>query len=44
MKDAAVVGKPDSLVGELPTAFVVVKDGVEVTEKIIQDFVSSKVN
>ena len=44
VKDAAVIGLPDEASGELPLAFVVKQDGVDVTEKEIQDFVASKVS
>ncbi|KOB74983.1 Luciferin 4-monooxygenase [Operophtera brumata] len=44
VKDAAVIGTPDPLAGELPTAFVVKMAGVSVTEKELIDFVGSKVS
>lgn len=44
VKDAAVIGLPDELSGELPLAFVVKQDGVEITEKEIQEYVASKVS
>ncbi|KAJ2941081.1 hypothetical protein O0L34_g10313 [Tuta absoluta] len=44
VKDAAVIGVPDSLVGELPLAFVVKQPGAKVTEKELIDFVASKVS
>ncbi|CAH0592509.1 unnamed protein product [Chrysodeixis includens] len=44
VKDVGVVGKPDSLVGELPTAFVVKKPGANVSEKELVDFVADKVS
>lgn len=43
VKDAGVIGTPDPLAGELPTALVVKMDGVSVTEKELIDFVGSKV-
>lgn len=41
--DAAVVGAPHPVSGEVPRAFVVKHEGVEVTEKELQDFVADKV-
>ncbi|CAH1966905.1 unnamed protein product [Acanthoscelides obtectus] len=41
--DAAVVGVPDALAGEVPKAFVVLKPGAEVTEEIIHRFINGKV-
>lgn len=41
--DAAVVGIPDQRTGEVPKAFVVLKDGRTAIEKDIIDFVSKKV-
>ena len=38
--DVAVVGKPDSLAGELPMAWVVTKPGHTVTETDIVNFVA----
>nr|CAH7753848.1 unnamed protein product [Callosobruchus chinensis] len=43
VSDAAVVGIPDALAGEVPRAFVVTKPGVEVTEEDIHRFINSKV-
>jgi len=43
IKLCAVVGKPDAFVGEVPKAYIVLKDGAEVTEKQIMDFVNQKV-
>ncbi|KAL0851121.1 hypothetical protein ABMA28_006988 [Loxostege sticticalis] len=43
VKDVGVIGKPDQLAGELPTAFVV-KKSEDLTEKEIIDFVASKVS
>jgi long-chain acyl-CoA synthetase len=39
----AVVGKPDPMVGEIPKAFVVLKDGVSAAEAEIMVFVNEKV-
>lgn len=44
VKDAAVIGLPDEVSGELPLAFVVKQDGVELTEKEVQEFVAAKVS
>ncbi|XP_072937895.1 luciferin 4-monooxygenase-like [Epargyreus clarus] len=44
VKDVGVIGAPDALAGELPTAFVVKQANVTVTEKEIIDFVASKVS
>ena len=44
VKDVGVVGKPDPLVGELPTAFVVKAPGSRVTDKELIDFVAGKVS
>ncbi|KAJ3652173.1 hypothetical protein Zmor_018161 [Zophobas morio] len=44
IKDVAVVGKPDSRFGELPTAAVVKENGVEVTEKEICDYLAKFVS
>lgn len=41
--DAAIVGVPDAITGERPRAFVVLKQGVNVTDKEIIDFVGNKV-
>nr|CAD7587074.1 unnamed protein product [Timema genevievae] len=40
IEDAAVVGVPDEVSGELPKAFVVKKQGVDVTEEEIVKFVA----
>lgn len=42
IKDAAVVGKPNNYSGELPKAFVVLKDGANATTGQIQDFVKAR--
>lgn len=39
VQDAAVIGLPDEDAGELPLAFIVRKQGQEVSEKEIQKFV-----
>jgi long-chain acyl-CoA synthetase len=43
VKLCAVVGKPDPVAGEIPKAFVVVKDGATATEEEIEKFVNEKV-
>jgi long-chain acyl-CoA synthetase len=43
VKMCVVVGKPDMLVGEVPKAFVVLKDGIEVTTRELVGFVNGKV-
>ncbi|XP_026493694.2 uncharacterized protein LOC113398949 [Vanessa tameamea] len=43
VKDAGVTGAPDTLAGELPTAFVVKQANAKVTEQEIIDYVSDKV-
>lgn len=43
VKLCAVVGKTEPTVGEVPKAFVVLKDGSEVAAREIVDFVNSKV-
>lgn len=42
VQDAAVVGLPDRLAGELPTAFVVTKSGKTISLSDMQKFASSK--
>ncbi|XP_060525163.1 uncharacterized protein LOC132701328 [Cylas formicarius] len=42
--DAGVVGVPDELVGERPLAFVVKKEGEEVSEKELRDYVADLVS
>lgn len=42
--ESAVVGAPSEEAGELPTAFVVPKTNVKVTEKDIIDFAATRVN
>jgi long-chain acyl-CoA synthetase len=43
VKLCGVIGKPDPVAGEMPKAFVVLKEGKTATEKEIKDFVNSKV-
>ncbi len=43
VKLCAVVGKPDPVAGEIPEAFVVLKDGATATEEEIKKFVNEKV-
>ena len=43
VKLCAVVGKPDLALGEIPKAFVVLKDGAEANEEQIKRFVNDKV-
>jgi long-chain acyl-CoA synthetase len=43
VKLCAVIGKPDPVAGEIPKAFIVLKDGKTATEQEIKDFVNSKV-
>ncbi|GBP15531.1 Luciferin 4-monooxygenase [Eumeta japonica] len=42
VRDVGVVGAPDQLAGELPTAFIVKQSNANVTEKELVDFVQSK--
>lgn len=42
--DAAVIGLPDELAGELPLAFVVKKPGATVTAEQLQKFVADSVS
>ncbi|XP_065222727.1 uncharacterized protein LOC135847211 [Planococcus citri] len=44
VKDAGVIGIPDEVAGELPTAFVVKKKQSTITEKDLQQYVASKVS
>jgi long-chain acyl-CoA synthetase len=39
----AVIGKPDRVAGEIPKAFVVLKDGANATENEIIDFVKERI-
>jgi long-chain acyl-CoA synthetase len=43
IKLCAVVGKPDPTAGEVPKAFVVLKEGAKATEKKVKQFVNEKV-
>lgn len=43
VKLCAVVGKPDFIVGEIPKAYIALKDGEVVTEEEIKVFVNDKV-
>lgn len=43
MADVAVVGIPDTLAGELPRAFIVVKPGAKLAEEDITQYVNPKV-
>ena len=43
VKLCAVVGKPDPVAGEIPKAFVVLKEGAIATEQEIMDFVKERV-
>jgi long-chain acyl-CoA synthetase len=43
VKLCGVVGKPDPVAGEIPKAFVVLKEGMTATEKEIMEFVNEKV-
>jgi len=43
IKLCAVVGKPDKTAGEIPKAFIVLKEGAAVTEDEIKKFVKAKV-
>jgi long-chain acyl-CoA synthetase len=43
VKLCAVVGKPDPMVGEIPKAFLVLKEGAKATETEIMEFVKDKV-
>jgi long-chain acyl-CoA synthetase len=42
VKLCAVIGNPDQVAGEIPKAFVVLKDGKTATEEEIKEFVNSK--
>jgi len=43
VKLCAVIGKPDPLAGEIPKAFIVLKDGKSATAEEIKEFVNNKV-
>lgn len=42
ISDAAVIGVPDDLAGELPLGFVVKQTGIDLTEQEVLDFVAGK--
>ncbi|XP_053681935.1 uncharacterized protein LOC128732670 [Sabethes cyaneus] len=42
VKDAAVIGLPDEEAGELPLAFIVKQEGVEITEAEIKQYVAER--
>lgn len=42
VKDAAVIGLPDEAAGELPLAFVVKQDGVDISEAEIKKYVADR--
>ncbi|MEM2936326.1 MAG: long-chain fatty acid--CoA ligase [Candidatus Bathyarchaeia archaeon] len=43
VKLCAVVGKPDPVAGEIPKAFIVLKEGMKTTEREIMDFVKERI-
>jgi long-chain acyl-CoA synthetase len=43
VKLCGVIGKPDPVAGEIPKAFVVLKEGMTVTEEELMKFVNEKV-
>jgi len=43
VKLCAVIGKPDPIVGEVPTAFVVLKEGFSPLKEELQNFINNKV-
>ena len=43
VKLCAVIGKPDPVAGEIPKAFIVLKDGKSATAEEIKEFVNNKV-
>ncbi|KAF5292803.1 hypothetical protein FQA39_LY13848 [Lamprigera yunnana] len=43
IQEAAVIGRPDSDAGELPTAFIVVAPGETITDQEIHNFIEDKV-
>jgi len=43
VKLCAVVGKPDPMAGEVPKAFVMLKEGMEISEQELLEFVNGKV-
>nr|CAH7764266.1 unnamed protein product [Callosobruchus chinensis] len=44
IEDAAVVGLPDEMAGELPLAFVVKKPGAKLTEREVEKFIEDNVS
>jgi long-chain acyl-CoA synthetase len=42
VKLCAVIGKPDKILGEVPKAFIVLKDGLNVSEEEIKFFINTK--
>ncbi|XP_068626798.1 luciferin 4-monooxygenase-like [Battus philenor] len=44
IKDVGVIGRPDDFTGELPTAFIVKKPNINVTETEITEYVAKKVS
>jgi long-chain acyl-CoA synthetase len=43
VKQCAVIGKPDEVAGEVPKAFVVLKEGMKATERELMNFVKERV-
>jgi long-chain acyl-CoA synthetase len=43
VKECAVVGKADELAGEIPKAFIVLKEGASASEKELMDFVKERI-
>ncbi len=43
VREAGVTAIPDELAGELPRAYVSLKDGQQVTEEEIEQFVAGKI-
>ncbi|CAH1709883.1 unnamed protein product [Chironomus riparius] len=44
IRDAGVIGIPDELAGELPFAFVVKEEDIEITEQEVKDYVAKNVS
>lgn len=42
-QNVAVIGKPQPIVGEIPKAFIVLKEGSKVTEEEMMDFINDQV-
>lgn len=42
-QNVAVIGKPKEIVGEIPKAFVILKEGSKVTEEEMMDFINDQV-